>query len=98
MVIFGEFDQAGNPVEAGWEGLEANIDYLRSNVADPTDVGDGTRPATLTMPTGAVRSADIHVLGITAGATAAGTNQLTGTEGVALLATLEISIPDGVFS
>lgn len=87
FVVVGGFDQAGVALADPWAGLQANIDYLRLNVVDPTGVTDGTRVATLTMPSGAVRTADIHVLGMTPG------------ERVKWIAkfTLDISIPAGGF-
>jgi len=97
MVIQGEVDENGVPYPDVWAGLEANIAQLRASVVDPTGVGDGTRPASLVMPSGATRTADVHVLGLVLGRTQAGTNTLTGNEGVGMLATLELSIPTGVF-
>lgn len=47
--------------------LEYNLDYLRQNVIDPRTSPnlDGTVPGVLTMPSGAIRTADVHVLGFT---------------------------------
>ena len=87
MVIVGYVDDAGVAYPDPMEGLETNIDYLRGWIVDPTNAGDGTLPATLTMPSGAVRTADIHVLGLTLG-------QVSRAR---LRATLDISIPTGVF-
>ena len=87
MVIIGYVDYTGTPYSDPMEGLEANVDYLRSWVVDPTNLGDGTLPASLTMPSGAVRNADIHVLGLSLG-------QVSRAR---LRATLDISIPTGVF-
>lgn len=98
MAIHGEVDQAGVPYPNVWAGLEANIDYLKANVVAPTGTGDGTRPASLLMPSGATRTADIHVLDLVPGRVVAGTNMVTGDEGVGMLATLEISIPAGEFA
>lgn len=88
MVLTGEVDRFGTVNGDWWAGLEANIDYLRANVVDPTNLTDGTRAAVLTMPSGATRTADIHVLGLEKGTVLAGV----------MLATLDISIPDGVFA
>lgn len=98
MVIVGEVDENGDPNADLWAGLEANVATLHASVVAPTGVGDGTRAATLTMPSGAVRNADIHVEGLAAGRTIEGTNQSTGLPGVLMLATLEISIPAGEFA
>lgn len=66
IVITGKADRLGVAPEpctdaALIEQLEANVDYLRANVVDPYGVGDGTRQAVLTMPSGAVRNGRIHV-------------------------------------
>ncbi len=93
FLISGEVDASGTPASPGdstgiHAQLEANIDALRSGVLDPTNVGDGTRAATLTMPSGDTRSADIHVLGLTIV-----NNWPTG------ISTLfHISIPSGAFA
>lgn len=88
MVLAGDVDRFGADQADPWEGLQANIDYLRANVVDPTNTGDGTRVATLTMPSGAVRSAAIHVLDLQLGVKVAGRAR----------ATLDISIPGGAFT
>ena len=88
MVIIGDYDYLGVKYADIWEGLEANIDQLRAWVVDPTNVGDGTLPASLTMPSGAVRTADIHVLRLALGVV---TN-------ARMRATLDISVPQGVFA
>lgn len=69
--------------------LEYNLKYLRDNVIDPriTPNLDGTVPGVLTMPSGAVRYADVHVLGFTVNTRVAHILQ-----GV-----LDISIPAGGF-
>ncbi len=98
MAIFGEVNQGGVPYANEWAGLEANIAYLKANVVAPTGTGDGTRAASLLMPSGATRTADIHVVDLVRGRLVAGTNMITGAEGVGMLATLEISIPEGEFT
>lgn len=87
MVIVGYVDESGTPYSDPWEGLEANIDYLRGWIVDPTNVGDGTLPAELTMPSGVTRTADIHVVALSLG----------NISKAMMRATLEISIPQGVF-
>jgi hypothetical protein len=88
MVIIGSVDRLGVKYSDEWEGLEANIDYLRAFVVDPTNAGDGTLPATLELPSGTTRTADIHVLRLALGRVQSGK----------MLATLDISIPEGVFA
>lgn len=75
-------------LEALTEQFEANMDYLRANVLDPTNAGDGTRSATLQMPSGANRTGDLHVLGLT---------PATWWD-FGMTGTLDLSIPDGVLS
>jgi hypothetical protein len=72
-----------------FEQLEYNLTYLRTNVIDPriTPNLDGTVPGVLTMPSGAIRTADVHVLGFTVNTRVAHVLQ-----GV-----LDISIPSGGF-
>jgi hypothetical protein len=72
-----------------FEQLEFNLHYLRQNVIDPRIVpnADGTVPGVLTMPSGDIRTANVHVLGFTVNARVAHVLQ-----GV-----LDISIPAGGF-
>lgn len=67
--------------------FQDNLDYLMTNVVAEVPTVAGTRPATLTMPSGGTRTADIHVLSITPG---------TMTPAV-MRCTLDISIPAGRF-
>lgn len=49
--VRGDVDQNGVELaEPGWPGLWTNLATLRSNVFDPIDTGNGTRPCTLTGP------------------------------------------------
>lgn len=73
-------------------GLEENIEYLRENVIDPVNTQTGTRSATLTMPSGNTRDADIHVLGVTT------QTYLLSECGSIWIATMHISIPSGRFA
>lgn len=68
--------------------FQDNLDFLMTNVVAPVASTTGTRAATLTMPSGGTRTADIHVLSITPG---------TWTPAV-LRCTLDISIPGGKFT
>lgn len=72
-----------------FEQLEYNLDYLRQNVIDPrtSPNPDGTIYGELTMPSGDVRTAYVHVLGFTVNARVSHVLQ-----GV-----LDISIPSGGF-
>lgn len=73
-----------------FEQLELNLTYLRNNVIDPrtTPNADGTVPGVLTMPSGATRTADVHVLGFTVN------NRVSHV----LQGVLDISIPTGGFT
>lgn len=88
MIVIGSRDRLGAAYTDMWVGLESNINYLMNNVVSPTNTGDGTRSATLVMPSGAVRTANIHVLRLSLG---------TINSGI-MKATLDISIPAGVFA
>lgn len=93
MLISGDVDEAGADQANAWIGLEANIETLRSTVIEPTNVGDGTRPATLTLPSGLTRTADVHVLGLrVSGAVGAGSSHAL------VRAVLQISVPAGRFA
>lgn len=83
---------AGDP----WAGIIANIDYLRANVIDPTNVGDGTRNWVLVVPGQANRTAKVHAERLVRGQLGQGTQQ-DGADGVIMRATLEISLPFGAF-
>lgn len=94
--IAGISDQAGN-LPTGGQGngpeefaqLESNLDYLRQNVLDPeaSPNADGTIPGVLTMPSGEVRTANVHVLGFSVSTRVAHVLQ-----GV-----LDLSVPQGSF-
>jgi hypothetical protein len=90
LIITGRVDIEGVPPEIEdevWEQLETNVQYLNDNIVAPPGTTSGIRLATLTMPSGAEREAEIHVLGITPG---------IATDGI-MKATLDISIPAGRF-
>jgi len=90
MVIVGEVDHTGAVNADPWDGLRHNIWYLRTNVTDPTNIGDGTRNAVVTMPDGVTtRQADVHVGELVLG---------EHDNYARYLATLELSIPAGVFT
>jgi hypothetical protein len=91
VAIYGANTSAGVPYADPWDGLEANINALRTAVVDPPS-GTGLRAATLTMPSGAVRTADVRVRGLTLGKSTEGTNQITGEADVLVLATLALDV------
>lgn len=93
--ICGEYAPDGE-LQDPWPGLEANLNALDAILA-PVSTGDGTRSATLTMPSGTPLTADVVILGIAPGATVVGTNG-DGVSGVGMLATLELVIPAGRFA
>lgn len=74
---------------AEFQQLEYNMQYLRQYVLDPRTSPnlDGTVPGVLTMPSGQIRTADVHVLGFTVN-----TRVSHVLQGV-----LDISIPSGGF-
>lgn len=49
-------------------GLEANVTYLQEHIEAAPLTADGTRVANLHMPSGAIRTADVHVLALRLGA------------------------------
>lgn len=79
---------SGNGPEE-FEQLEYNLDYLRQNVIDPRTSPnlDGTVPGVLTMPSGEIRTANVHVLGFT----------VNDRVSHVLQGVLDISIPQGGF-
>lgn len=77
-------------------GLRANLEYLRANVFAPVVSATGTRAATLTVPGGSDRTADIHVLGvITQSYSLSSPDNPCGPS--IWVGTLQISIPAGRF-
>ncbi|MCA1807220.1 MAG: hypothetical protein LC687_05155 [Actinobacteria bacterium] len=64
LLVVGDIDQAGTPVADTRSGLRANLEYIRANVLAPVVSSTGTRAATLTVPGGSNRTADVHVLGV----------------------------------
>lgn len=65
--IYGFKDVNGNAFADVRVGLEANVSFLQEEIEENPG-GDGTRVASLHMPSGAVRTADIHVVGLRLGA------------------------------
>lgn len=58
--VTGLFDASGVPWSNPWEGLEENLEDLWDGVVGPVTTGDGARPCTLTMPSGATRTANVQ--------------------------------------
>lgn len=94
--VCGIANQFGVPTTGSGNGidefaqLEYNLDYLRQYVFDArfSPNPDGTVPGVLTMPSGEIRTADVHVLGFSVNARVSHVLQ-----GV-----LDISIPSGGFT
>lgn len=86
LLVNGHWDRFDVEVADPDGQLAVNMRYLLDVVALPTNVGDGTRPATVTWPDGEETTADVHVLGIPAG-------QLL--PNAVLRTTLELSVPGG---
>lgn len=95
MIISGLHAIDGTPVTDNQERINQikdHLKYLMDNVVAPVPTMEGTRSAVLTLPNTSgpddVRTADIHVLGITPGQWYP----------VLLKCTLDISIPGGMFT
>lgn len=92
FLVVGDVDSAGTPVADTRSGLRANLEYLRTNVFAPVASSTGTRAATLTVPGGANRTADIHVLRVQT------QSYYIDECGSIWVGTLQISIPGGRFA
>lgn len=88
LVVFGFRDPTGAPYADVREGLEANLDFLRANVTDPTNIGDGTRTAVLELPSGATRTGPIHIEDF----------DVAGLGPTSVKATMDISLPEGALT
>jgi hypothetical protein len=87
LAIFGDYDTDDEPTVGDFAAqCDANIAYLRANVADPTNVGDGTRTAVLHRADLSFESGQVHVVDFTFA---------RGGPDWAVF-TLGLSIPDGV--
>ena len=87
LLIVGSSSRTGTPVTDLFEGLQANMDYIRTNVVAPTGTTDGTRSVVLTMPDGTTRTEPAHVQQMEVGRIVE--------NGAWALATIELSIPSG---
>lgn len=92
LIVVGDVDRLGAPNTDPIAGLQANLEYLRTNVIAPVATTTGTRAAVLTMPSTATRSADIHVLGVVT------QSYNLASCGAIWIGTLQISIPSGRFT
>lgn len=59
FLMNGNVNRLGVPFANPWQGLQTNLAYLQTNVFQPVTVWPGTRAATMTMPTGAPRTAAV---------------------------------------
>lgn len=91
ILVVGDVNGAGSPVTNSAEGLAANLAYLETNVIQPTNLTDGTRSASLTIPGQTTRTASIHVLGLVPQV------YRLNSAGSIFIGTLQISIPAGRF-
>lgn len=92
LLVVGDVNQAGTPVADSRLGLQANLEYLYTNVLAPVVSSTGTRAATLLMPSAATRTANIHVLGLVTQS-----YHLSECDSI-YIGTLQTSIPTGRFS
>jgi len=88
IVIAGAVDHTGTPFSDPFVGLETNFAYLTANVTQPVATGAGTVPGVLTMPSGATRSAAVHV----------GPLRIDQQGGPIIVAKFELQIPSGAFT
>lgn len=97
LLVVGDVNSAGAPVADPNIGLETNLESIRSSVLAPVVSATGTRAAILTMPSGATRTADIHVLGMTIQSYVLGKVIDGCARGAIAVTTLHTSIPTGRF-
>lgn len=64
MLISGEVDQSGNLYATTYLGAQTNLDYLNANVTTPPAAPTATQAATLLMPDGSTRNANVQVFPI----------------------------------
>lgn len=90
MLIGGVANLSGTPYANRWTGLQTNIEYLRANVVTPPAAPTATRAATLLMPDGTTRTADVQVLSLDI--------MNPGTTAASVEAVLNLRIPAGRFA
>ncbi len=88
MAITGFVNSSGVPYSNPWVGLETNIEYLRANLDTPPVAPIATFSASLVMPSGATRTAQVQVASLT----------IVDFANVETAALLEIVIPSGRFA
>lgn len=91
MVIDGHNNGASVPYDNPLEGLEFNVGYLYDQLVVPLDdpTSDVTRPASLVMPSGAVRYAEVQPTSL----------ETQSTEGLGCyMAVMTLVVPSGMFS
>jgi len=103
FVVIGECNGSGLLYSDPWEGLESNIDFLRTAFLDPIPSNNGLQPATLVMPSGAEREANVLVRPPQPGVVSVGNNGTCGTSGgtgVSVFAryVIQIFVKEGVFT
>lgn len=88
LLVDGVLDWDGNPYANPWEGLETNLAYLYANVLIPPTAPTAVRAASLLMPSGETRIADVQPkhLGIP-----------NAVENACFTDTLTLVVPDGAF-
>lgn len=88
LVIFGDEDHEGTPYADPLDGVISNLLFLRAQIFDPTETGDGTRLWTLRLPDASTLTASCH------------TGPLLATMDTPTVyrATADLSIPAGWFA
>lgn len=86
LVINGNVDQDGNAIGNYRTGVDTHIAYLLTNLVEPITTGTGTRSATLTLAIGTYTT-PVHVEALDIG----------DREAAIVMATLQLSIPNGQF-
>ena len=84
LLIVGTCDQNGDPTDDPYSGLEANVDWLNTNLFNYATVVDSFE-ATLTMPSGATKGGPLQL----------GTVKFGWEVGIAVTATVDFTLPNG---
>lgn len=64
FLVTGFVDRFDAVVLNPYAQLDLNLLYLKTNVTLPTNTGNGTRTAVLTLPSGRTVTSDVHILGL----------------------------------
>lgn len=86
ILVVGTCDQDGVPTDDPYVGLEANVEWLKSNLFAYADVVDSF-DAVLTMPSGIEKGGPLQL----------GTAKFGWEIGVAVTITVDFTLPDGQF-